>query len=101
MELPAKKEKRINDLIKSGKSAIVLVILCFVLGPVGPLLMAVGFLYYFESGSLLKRFPEMPEQLAADLAVARKRFLLLGAIPLGMYVVFIGLIATLILLSDG
>ena len=74
-----------------------MVIVSLFLGPIGPILMAVGFLYFFESGWLLKKYPEMPGGLAMDLQQARTRFLWLGLLPLIIYTVLAIIIGTVLL----
>lgn len=86
MELPEKKEKRIDSLIKSSQSILVVAVILLFLAPLGFALMVVCFLYHFESKYLLKKYgKELARPKQKKLKAASGRYLFVGVFMLLIY----------------
>ena len=95
--VPEKAEKRINSLIKSGNSTIVLTIVGVFIPIVtlfGPL---IGFGYMLEASGLLKKYPTHPR--ASELASAKGKFKVMG-IVLGAWLTLQILIVAAVVLTS-
>ena len=87
MELPEKKEKRIDSLIKSSSSILVVAVVLLCLAPLGLVLMIVCFLYHFETRLLLSRYGEaLPRAKRKKLKSASTRYLVTGGFMLLIYI---------------
>lgn len=88
MELPEKKAKRIDDLIKSSGSILVVAIVLLCLAPLGMVLMVICFLYHFESKYLLNKYgKELDRSKKKKLKAAAGRYLFIGLFMLLIYTV--------------
>jgi uncharacterized membrane protein (DUF485 family) len=94
MQLPEKKEKRIDSLIKSSQSIMVVAVILLFLAPLGLLLMVACFMYYVESKLLLKTYgEELNRPKKKQLKAACRRYLFVGIF---MLVVYCGVILAIV-----
>ncbi|MEX0886942.1 MAG: hypothetical protein WD009_10935 [Phycisphaeraceae bacterium] len=84
-----KHARRIHDLIAAQRGATVLAFVTLMLPLLSPVLVIACLLYGAESRWLLRRYPELEPQQAAALRSAKTRFLVVGCVHVGLWVLLL------------